>query len=152
MGDNNRKEVEDELDKIQIEQLHKATLNFSNQSLETKKLCTTVELAALTLFAGLYNIEMDSTVKFIEIMPIIGVAIPLLFYFVDVFLYYYQDSLRARMIKEENKIRSRHKINLKNEKKDERRLLRAFFNGSQIIYLGLILISIIITIIVFMRG
>lgn len=28
--------IADELDKIQIDQLHKATLNFSNNSLETK--------------------------------------------------------------------------------------------------------------------
>ena len=34
--------IADELDKIQIDQLHKATLNFSNNSLETKKLCVTV--------------------------------------------------------------------------------------------------------------
>mgnify|MGYP007081396262 CR=1 FL=1 len=30
--------IADELDKIQIDQLHKATLNFSNNSLETKKI------------------------------------------------------------------------------------------------------------------
>ena len=135
-----QRKIEDELSKIQIDQLHRATLNFSNNSLETKKLCVTVETSALTLVELLYK-EQPFEDRMAVFMTF-GILIPILFYFVDVFLYYYQDKLRAEMTKESNKIRERHEITF-SEKKRSPRLLRSLFNGSQLIYAALILMVII---------
>ena len=54
---NEQKKIADELDKIQIEQLHKATLSFSNNSQENKKLCVTVLTAIYALLVGIYKEE-----------------------------------------------------------------------------------------------
>ena len=131
--------IADSLNKIQIEQLHKATLNFSSNSLETKKLCITAEVAAFTLLTGLYT---DKT--FTEIASVIrlfGILIPTLFYFVDVVLYFYQDKLREQMLIEADKMRIRHALEPKGIEDRKPRVFRSFFNGSQLMYLGLVLIS-----------
>jgi len=131
----------DELDKIQIDQLHKATLNFSNNSLETKKLCVTVQIAVYTLLASIYK---ENTLSNLLIsLEILGILIPILFYSVDVVLYFYQDRLRENMGKRINEIKKRNGLLILPSSKSKPRLLRSFFNGSQIIYLGLILVSII---------
>ena len=138
-NDNKQNEVADALNKIQIEQLHKATLNFSNNSLETKKLCITVEVAVFTLLTGIYK-EKPLAELFV-ILRVFGVIVPTLFYIVDVVLYYYQDRLRTRMILEENEIRKRHQLDERKNSRNKYRVIRSFFNGSQIMYLGLILIA-----------
>jgi len=124
--------IADELDKIQIDQLHKATLNFSNNSLETKKLCVTVQIAVYTLLAGL-----------VIALELLGILIPVLFYAVDVVLYFYQDSLRENMNKRMDEIKQRNGLPVRSENRSKRRLFLSFFNGSQILYLGLIIVSII---------
>ena len=69
--------IADELDKIQIDQLHKATLNFSNNSLETKKLCVTVQIAVYTLLAGIYKESPLSNL--VIALELLGILIPVLF-------------------------------------------------------------------------
>lgn len=136
-----QKKISDELDKIQIDQLHKATLNFSNNSLETKKLCVTVQIAVYTLLAGIYK---DSPLSNLVIaLELLGILIPILFYAVDVVLYYYQDRLRENMNNKMNDIKKRHRIVVQPSNRNNKRLLRSFINGSQILYLGLIIISVI---------
>ena len=139
-------EIEDRLNEIQIEQLHRATLNFSNNSLETKKLCMTVMSAVFTTFVSIYS-SFPSDKRWMLKACII--AIPLFFYVVDVVFYFYQDSLREKMIKEENEIRKRHGLELRTFRKkdltnskdltDSKRLGRSLFNKSQIMY-GLLLV------------
>lgn len=136
-----QKKISDELDKIQIDQLHKATLNFSNNSLETKKLCVTVQIAVYTLLAGIYK---DSPLSNLVIaLELLGILIPILFYAVDVVLYYYQDRLRENMNNKMNDIKERHRIVVQPSNRNNKRLLHSFINGSQILYLGLIIISVI---------
>lgn len=136
-------QIADELDRIQIEQLHRATLNFSSNSLETKKLCVTAEVAVCTLLAGIYK---DNLQNFIRVAQLMGVLIPLLFYSVDVVLYFYQDRLRENMMKLENQIRKRHHLQLccGSSSKAFSRLARSFFNGSQIMYFGLIMMAVVL--------
>lgn len=136
-----QKKIADELDKIQIDQLHKATLNFSNHSLETKKLCVTVQIAVYTLLAGIYKESPLSNL--VIALELLGILIPILFYAVDVVLYYYQDRLRENMNSKMNDIKKRHRLAAQAENRNKKRLLRSFFNGSQILYLGLIIISVI---------
>lgn len=128
----------DELNKFEITQLHNATLNFSKQSLQTKKLCATIGIASLTLILGLYH-EITGFDNFFYFLISLSIIIPSMFYSVDVMLYFYQDRLRGNMIIEENKIRQRHNLELREIKKHNSRyrLLRSLFNESQLIYVGL---------------
>lgn len=140
LSDEQRKTA-DELDKIQIDQLHKATLNFSNNSLETKKLCVTLQIAAYTLLASIYK---EGTLSNLVLsLELLGILIPILFYSVDVVLYFYQDRLRENMNMKINEIKKRNGLPVKPLNQRKSRLLRSFINGSQILYLGLILISIL---------
>lgn len=135
--------IADELNKIQIEQLHKATLNFSGNSLETKKLCVTVEIAALTSITGIYkNLQLEDLIGIIKIFAFI---VPLLFYLVDIVFYFYQNRLREKMIIEENEIRRRHHLSTRYLKTGSKfsRLLHSVFNKSQIMYWGLIVLPFI---------
>lgn len=140
--------IEDSLNLKQIDQLHNATLNFSNNSLETKKLCVTAEIASITLLIGLH--EKDKITNLLLLIGISGLIIALLFYIVDVCFYYYQDKLRNAMIKEENKIRDRHKIEQREFGRQDKmcgRVSRSIFNGSQIMYWILMLVSVVILVI-----
>lgn len=152
--ENDRNKIADELSRMQIDQLHNATLNFSNNSLETKKLCVTAEIAVITILTGMYK---GGTIdNFISIMRISILLIALLFYIVDIFLYYYQDKLRISMIEEENKIRERNGIDKRTYRENtafmiicgktiiDKRMVRSIFNGSQIMYWVLAILSIVI--------
>ena len=140
LNDEQRK-IADELDRVQIDQLHKATLNFSNNSLETKKLCVTVQIAVYTLLASIYKENALSNLRIS--LELLGVLIPVLFYFVDVVLYFYQDRLRENISTKINEIKKRNGLPIQSLSQRKPRLLRSFFNGSQILYWGLILVSIL---------
>lgn len=147
-GVNDTFTIEDSLNLKQIDQLHNATLNFSNNSLETKKLCVTAEIASITLLIGLH--EKDKITNLLLLIGISGLIIALLFYIVDVFFYFYQDKLRTAMIKEENKIRDRHEIGRREfDRRDKMcdRVSRSILNGSQIMYWVLMLVSVVILVI-----
>ncbi|MBM6722970.1 hypothetical protein, partial [Pseudoflavonifractor phocaeensis] len=138
--------IEDSLNQKQIDQLHNATLNFSNNSLETKKLCVTAEIASVTILMGSHqNSKIDNLYI---VLGVSSLMVALLFYIVDIFFYYYQDKLREAMITEENKIRLRHGLPLRvfvrktiMGNKGGCRVFRSIFNGSQIMYWILMAIS-----------
>lgn len=156
MCDENEKfTIEDSLNRMQIDQLHNATLNFSKNSLETKKLCVTAEIASVTLLLG--NQENNEIRDIYMVLCVSSIVIAILFYIVDIFLYYYQDKLRDAMLKEENYIRLRHGIQLRTSVRQsagnnrrifsENRIIRSVFNSSQVMYWILIMISSIILLI-----
>ncbi len=141
--------IEDSLNLKQIDQLHNATLNFSNNSLETKKLCVTAEIASITLLIGLH--ENDKINNLFLVLGISSLIIALLFYIIDVCFYYYQDKLRDIMVKEENKIRCRHRLPIQEFNRRTvlgnkicDRVIRSLLNGSQIMYWILIVVSVAI--------
>lgn len=150
--ENDKIAVEDSLNRMYIEQLHNATLNFSKTSLEIKKLCVTVEITSVTLIVGLYqNDKIDSLYSMLSYSTLM---IAVLFYFVDIVLYYYQDKLRAMMIDEENKIRLRHGLQIKSFGRDavfKGRVRRSITNCSQIIYWILIGVSMLCIILKFIK-
>lgn len=123
--DNNIK-ILDELSKIQIEQLHNITLSISKQSFEIKKLY----IISLTTLISIFSL------KNINILFLGCLTTTFLFYIVDSFLYFYQRTLRNKMIIEENKIYERNKIENINfrDSLSKTNLCSAFFNSSQIIY------------------
>ncbi|WP_130868585.1 hypothetical protein [Intestinimonas massiliensis (ex Afouda et al. 2020)] len=144
--------IEDSLNLKQIDQLHNATLNFSNNSLETKKLCVTAEIASITLLIGLH--ENDKITNLFLLLGISSLIIALLFYIIDVCFYYYQDKLRDTMVTEENKIRYRHRLPAQEfnrrtivGNKIFDRIFRSLLNGSQIMYWILMLVSVVILIV-----
>lgn len=99
--------IKDSLDRMQIEQLHNATLNFSNSCIETKKLYVTVMIAVFTVFAAIYEEELAS-----HLTIILGFEIVVTFFFwiVDSVFYYYQSKLRKQMGCQVKKIEARHNI------------------------------------------
>lgn len=145
--------IMDDFSKSNIEQLHKVVLNFSSQSFEIKKLCVTVEIAALTLIATIFKDNYASS-SFTMLIKLIGLLVPLFFYLLDICTYYYQDKLRLVMFNEENVIRQRHGIELLKNKRFTKakcptwgRIGRAIVNGSNLVYWGLIILAVVICIV-----
>src|SRR5258708_29946935 len=83
----------DERDKMHIDQLDKAVLQFSSNCFETKKLCATVLVSASLLVATFGNKQLNYT------LFIVGLVILLIFWGLDGYNYYYQKKLRAQMNK-----------------------------------------------------
>jgi len=126
--------TEDNLNIEQIRQLHNATLNFSNQCTEIKKLYVTVIIAVITLFFNIFK-ENYSSINFYKLISILILCISILFYLLDVCSYYYQKKLRNDMINIENKIKKRHKIKVDSNSSDKSNItLKSFFNSSMLIY------------------
>lgn len=147
MGSNhhNRIEKEDSLDMENIRQLHNATLALSNQSFEIKKLCVTLYIAFLT-FSLTLSTKFSTSKEFIDFFVLIGTCICLTFYMADCMTYYYQKSLRNVMNKTTLQIKVRNNINVppRSSNNKIKLFLKSLFNGSQLIYLGLLLITLLI--------
>ncbi|HDR8184936.1 TPA: hypothetical protein QC116_004393 [Bacillus thuringiensis] len=152
--ENDKNITEDDFDTMKIDQLHKVVMNFSSQSIEIKKMCITVEVAALTLittiFKGNYS-EPSFTISTLLILFLV----PILFYGIDIYTYYYQDKLRGLMLESENNIRKRNKLDTRREKRFDRnnkkRIRRAIKSYSNMIYWALLIIAFIGLFIVLFR-
>ncbi|MBS9802956.1 hypothetical protein J4052_08255 [Bacillus toyonensis] len=152
--ENDKNITEDDFDTMKIDQLHKVVMNFSSQSIEIKKMCITVEVAALTLittiFKGNYS-EPSFTISTLLILFLV----PILFYGIDIYTYYYQDKLRGVMLESENNIRQRNKLDTRREKRFDRnnkkRIRRAIKSYSNMIYWALLIIAFIGLFIVLFR-
>ncbi|WP_170075069.1 hypothetical protein [Paraclostridium dentum] len=130
--------ISDELDKENYRQLHNVVLNFSNNSIEIKKLCITAVIAVPTIFFNFFSNPKNITINLLNNICFILIVIVVLFYLVDVYTYYYQKKLRDSMLNIENNIRKRHKLKEKQISKNffqklEYRLIKSindsnFFN------------------------
>ena len=145
--------VEDGLDKISIDQMHKAVLQFSSNCFELKKLCATVLVSAATLIATFTNKQLDLSIF------VAGLIVTLFFWLLDSQSYYYQEKLRAYMkIKAEN-LAARHNQKVvvdgvglplseeRERRKVETRVLSSLFNSSMFFYLVIAVIIILLAII-----
>jgi len=104
-----------------------------------------MEVAVLTVLATFFRDSVGSTRELINVLRIFGSMIPILFCIADMVMYFYQEKLRHEMQKEFNAIRERNgvaPIPLKRGPKG--RIVRSIFNGSNIIYLGLIIIALVL--------
>jgi len=132
-----KKNLEDEIDWKIIDQLHAATISFSNSSLELKK-----------LFFVLIGISVPSLIKLagdkVDLSLFVSVYIlTITFWLLDSYTYYYQEKLRQRMNSHFSDIRKRNiqavldpegdTIELYRNSKG--RLVRSLFNFSLILYL-----------------
>jgi hypothetical protein len=133
-----------------IDQLHKAVLQFSANCFEVKKLCATVLLAALTLIVTFTNKQLDYAV-------FVGALLTIAFFWVlDAQSYYYQDKIRARMkdIAQELAQNAGDAVLVDGvgmpmpagrENLTQRKRLRiAFFNASMYYYLILVIIAVVL--------
>jgi len=148
-------ELENSFDRNEIEQLHRATLGFSKQCFDLKKLCVTVEISACALAVTIFRDAYGDDGLFFA-LKLIALFTPLLFYSLDVCTFYYQDKLRKCMFDIENKIRKRNGIQLKTNDRfsesnhtSKMRVFRSVTNESNIIYWGLIVFAILF--IIFIR-
>ena len=137
---------EDDFDTMKINQLHNVVMNFSSQSVEIKKMCITVEIAALTLTTTIFK-ENYTELSFAILTLLILFLVPILFYGIDIYTYYYQDKLRGLMLEHENNIRKRNKLDTLTEKRfdtnNKERILRAIKSYSNMIYWALLVIAFI---------
>lgn len=144
--ENDKSITEDDFDTMKIDQLHKVVMNFSSQSTEIKKMCITVEVAALTLITTIFK-ENYSEPSFTILTLLILFLVPILFYSIDIYTYYYQDKLRGVMFKYENNIRERNELDILTEERfntnNKERIHRAIKSYSNMIYWALLIIAFI---------
>ena len=142
------KSLEDEIDWKLIDQLHSATLNFSQASLELKKLFFVLLGISVPTLIKLAGDKLDLSL-FVTIYILIFA-----FWFLDSFTFYYQEKLRTKMDVLFNSIKQRNKENLllpENLKQEftiegtkrtqDGRLLRSIFNGSVSFYIILLALN-----------
>lgn len=140
----------DEIDQTNIEQLHKAVLQLSNNCFELKKFCVTVLISASTLIATFTNKQLDPFIF------VAGIFVVIFFWILDSQSYYYQEKLRARMKELASNIAKRNSPQLvidgvgmpldkrRMERKPSERILASLFNWSMVFYLILFILMAII--------
>ena len=147
--------LEDSLNRLHIKQKLLATLNFSRACIETKKLCVLAEIGIFTIFSNFYRQGINSNLA-VVITLICAAATPILFWIVDSIFYFYQRKLRSQMDVEESLIRNRHKLKQYRDISQHCNLcsiIKALFNGSQVMY-GIILtiVGIIVILVITFGG
>lgn len=147
-------EIDYELNMEKYRQLHNIVLSFSNNSIEIKKMCITTLIAIPTIFFAFFK-DKDISIDMIKYTCYGLLSITILFYFVDVYTYYYQKKLRDLMSDIEYKIKNVSNactenicLSCKNRKKVIHRLKISLFNWSNLIYYLLFTLFIIFLIIV----
>lgn len=140
-----KKSLEDEIDWKIIDQLHTATLNFSNTSLELKKLLIVLVGIAVPSLIKLAGDKLDISL-FVTIY-----LLALTFWFLDSFTYFYQEKLREKMDNHFKQIKERNKetvdddvdnttvdteeFTLEDSRDSSTRKIRSIFNPSLRLYM-----------------
>lgn len=138
------KTTEEEIDWKLLDQLHGAVAQISSFCFEVKKFCVTTLFAAITVVLSITSRKLDHSVF------IVGLLIPLCFWFLDATGYYYQvklrgmmEAIRVRLAKRGgNQILSASGLEIISTSRTSapvlRRALAAGFNHSMWVYLVLI--------------
>lgn len=133
------KKNEKEIYQNKMLQLHNATLQFSKNTLEIKKLFATVVIGFFTITTGLpKNIAIEKQI-------LILIVLTVLFWVLDAQSYYYQKKLRKQMEALENKILGKKEDNICSVCKyyNIKNYFKSIFNASMFIYymgiIGLVL-------------
>ena len=127
-------DIDSDIDWKIIDQLHNAVLNFSKNSMQTKKIM--FSLLGLFVAAMLQVPTMCDVVKWFPI--IIGIVV--LFWFFDSQTYYYQEKLRASMDTRFESLRKRYpgknddEYTLPQDRHHKHRVWRSIFNYSVLFY------------------
>lgn len=131
------KPIKIELNLKQIDQLHNATLQFSNFCFEIKKTCIATIFIVLTFVVTFTNKELDLSVFIISYITV------LCFWLLDSTAYFYQVKLRIAMNSKFNKVRelsgqeSENDGAIEDSRSNEsfsKKLVSSAFNFSMIVY------------------
>lgn len=140
MAQKYEKSLKDEIDFKIIDQLHAATINFSNSSIELKKLYVVIIGIAIPAITKLTGGELDMAL-FVTIY-----LVSLAFWYLDSFTFFYQEKLRFSINERFKLIKKRAQIAspadkpevsdfvLEASRTDRQRLMRSFWNRSIAIY------------------
>ena len=124
----------------EIDQLDSAILQFSKNTLATKKICASLLIGIVTLILKLTNNTLDLSIYFSCFITI------LIFWIIDSNSYYYQRKLRIRMNKIVNELKTTDFVTdgfgMPLSKEETSSWRKAFFNDSQLFYLLGILVII----------
>lgn len=118
----------DELEWIDIEQLHAATLQSSKSCFEFKKMCVALIGAALALVANLTEKQLDQSYFLIPLCICLG------FWIADATAYYAQRSTRRTMDGKFRSIASRNGLNDYDRTDTTVSWWNAFTNSSMVLY------------------
>lgn len=137
MTEEYQKSCEDELELIEIQQLHESTLQISKSCFEFKKLCVGLIGAAIAVLVNLSGNEINHSLFFIPLLICFG------FWIADFTAYYYQRSTRAVMNGKLSSIAQRHSIDNFQRNNVSTNWFNSAFNLSMSLYyvLGLLLIG-----------
>ena len=133
--------IKDQIDWKTIDQLHTATIEFSRNCSNIKKICVTLLVASCTLLAKFNNNSLDLS------FFIAGFVIPLFFWGLDASSYFYQEKLRGIINDKLNEIKIRNSDDaiktpegyvLEIKRTKDKRLIRSIFNNSMLLYYILI--------------
>ena len=142
-----KKSLDDEIDWKIIDQLHAATVNFSNASLELKKMLVVMIGIAIPALVKLAGDRLDTSL--FSTLYVITFA----FWFLDSFTYFYQEKLREKMDKlfRDIKMRNQNKdskeqvekedFTLEHGRSNRDRIVRSIFNRSIALYVVIITIN-----------
>lgn len=139
MAEDDKKTSHDDLDIVEIDQLHNAVLQMSKSCFEYKKICIGLLGAAIALIVK-FSPESNHITNTIFIVPLIIVVS---FWLADSTAYYYQVATRYRMNKIREDIALRNNIEEYNIKELKLSIFTSLFNGSMILYFTLIFFFII---------
>jgi hypothetical protein len=126
----------------EIDQLDAAILQFSKNTLATKRICATLLIGVSTIVLKITNDEIDYALYVGSIVTLI------FFWIIDSNSYYYQRKLRIRMTEIVNDLRGNELISdgygMPLKKKEKASWSKAFFNSSQVFYyLGFLIIILV---------
>jgi len=117
----------------EIDQLDSAILQFSKNTLATKKICASLLVGVTTIILKLADNGLDFSIY------VGSITIILIFWVIDSNSYFYQRKLRIRMTEIVNELKgSKLVINgygMPLRKTEKASWLRAFLNSSQLFYL-----------------
>lgn len=151
------KSFEDELDWKLLDQLHGVVSQISNFCFETKKFCVTIQFVVLTFFAKFTHDKLDQS------FFVVGLFIPLCFWFLDSVAYFYQVKIRGTMESIQTRLKERNQQLPKligsesviskdrTDKKWYLKVIDSAMNHSMWIY-GFMIVADIVAWILFMRG
>ena len=128
----------------EIDQLDSAILQFSKNTLATKKICASLLVGITALILKLTDNSLDLSIYLSSFISL------LIFWIIDSNSYYYQRKLRIRMTEIVNDLKDNQLVTdgfgmpLDNKEKSSWR--KAFFNDSQLFYLfgTLVVVALII--------
>ncbi len=124
-----KKETEDKIIFDSIQQLHNAVLQFSNNTMEVKKLFVSVLIAFFTII-----VTMNPGITSLSKMQLIILGIiDILFWMLDAQSYYYQKKLRQQITDLQEKLRKN--VNPKEKRSVFVLIRKSIFNMSMFIYI-----------------